>query len=129
MLVIYVDDSLAAGNYESMTFTNRIPEEWNSKPIDFPSFMFARVMVNQDSTEVLHEQITYSKTRQVTKKLWLDLFITTRRRLAWIIQRRPEMLSGVKILSSQVTKEKFQDSNVKIKNGLMEQMKQNPNTG
>lgn len=48
MLSVYVDDTLAAGKNEFMKYTGKIPEDVESKPREFPPFLFAGVMINQD---------------------------------------------------------------------------------
>lgn len=56
MLAVYVDDTLAAGNDEFMKLTDKIPEQFESKPREFAPFIFSGVIINNDRLGYFLEQ-------------------------------------------------------------------------
>lgn len=124
LMGVYVDDSLSAGTDEFLTLTDKIAEEFESKPRESPPFQFAGVQIDNDPQGYVLEQHKY--TEQIDK-LKLDCsfeeFRTTRHRLACITQTRPEILAEVNILS-QVTAETFEKKDVKAVNKLIKHVRE-----
>lgn len=113
LLAVYVHDSLGAGTPEFLKLTDKISEKFKSKPRESSPFQFAGILFNENSSGYFMEQGVYSKTiEKLPSDCDCKLFHTTTHRLVWIKQTRPEILAGVNILS-QVTEEKFSDSDVK----------------
>lgn len=77
MIAVYVDDSLAAGNQNFMNLTNKIPEDFDSKPKAFPPFLFAGVMINTDQSGYFLVQKNYSdKIEKLQSNCDFELFST-----------------------------------------------------
>lgn len=87
-------------------------------------------MFNEDRSEYFLKQTKYSKKncQIATKECNFDLFRANRHLLSCITQRRPEILAGVNVLS-QVKKDTFQESDIKVINGLIKHVRQNIKSG
>lgn len=85
MLEVYLDDTLAAGTDEFLKITDKIPEEFESEPREFPKLLFSGVMINTHRLGYFLEQNAYSnKLDKLPSDCDFNLFRKTRHRLPWI---------------------------------------------
>lgn len=118
MLAVY-DGTLAARSEAFMKLTDKIPEELDKKLKEFHPLLFHGITIYPDHLGYFSEQNKYlEKIDQLPRDRGLDLFRTTRHRLEWITETRPELHAGVNILS-QVTEENFREEDIKIIIGLI----------
>lgn len=78
MLTVYVYDTKAGEIEAFMKLTNKISEEFNSKPKSFPLLLFAGVMINPHPLGYVLEQNKYSdKIDKLPSDCDFNLFRTT----------------------------------------------------
>lgn len=129
LLAVYVDDTLAAGTSSFEKLTDKIPQEFESKPKEHPPLLFAGININKLEDGYFLEQADYiSKIDLLKPDTEFDEFRTTRHKLAWVSHTRPEILAGVNILS-QVTNETYQKEDLRIINSLIKHLKKYPDLG
>lgn len=60
-LAVYVDDTLASGKPDFLQLTEKIAETFQSKPREYPPFLFAGITMNKHSSGYFLEQTQYAK--------------------------------------------------------------------
>lgn len=122
---VYVDDTLSCGNKQFQKLTNLIPETFESKPREFPPFLFAGVNIPK-IIQCFLEQAAYAKAiNEISLKATFHDFRTTRHKLACLLHTRPEILAGVNILS-QVVNENYEPEDIKLTNKLIQYVRNKP---
>lgn len=106
-------------NEELIRITVGVRDYVESKLIENPQLLVSGVMINPDSLEYVLEQNTFSdQIKKLPNDFYFDLFRNTSHHLACITQTRPELLPCLKMLL-KVTKENFQNEDMKTINGLI----------
>lgn len=90
-----------------------VPKTFESKPKEFPPFIFAGININITNTEHFTEQDYYAENVEHVKcQARFEALRAMRHKLACLTKTRHEMLAGVNILS-QVTQDILTQESVK----------------
>lgn len=91
MLAAFMADTIQIGNEEFIKLTNKILEEFESNPLEYPPFLFSAVVINEDPhgyPSILHRtNEIFITDKQLPSDCDFDLLRATRHRLAWITQQ------------------------------------------
>lgn len=90
---------------------------------------FSGININQTDHLYFLEQYDYAKNiTKFYKAGSFDTFRTTRRKLVRLVNTRPEIISGVKVLS-QVTDKSYNEEYLKKMNNIIKHITNHPNKG
>lgn len=92
---------MASSNTQFENLTDQITKTFKSKKKKYPPFLFARVNIKEVPVGYFLEQKSYAKgLTKLEKTVSFETFCTTRHKLAWIINIKPEITTEGNILSN-----------------------------
>lgn len=104
----YVDDTLHAGTNEYLKLCEETEKRFKCKPRDYDNFQFSGMEINtKDKGIVIHQKNYLSNIQLIKLDAYYKQFRSTRAKLAWATNSRPDIACSVALLS-QCTEELFE---------------------
>jgi hypothetical protein len=109
MILIYVDDLIITECSEFLEKSRVISERFRSRPLKMNRFHCAGVRVHRPEKHTsISRKEYFSRLEHITKDCSFEVFRSTRAKLQWLANTRPDIAGSVALLA-QVTPEQYEN--------------------